>query len=817
MEEKKLFIIDSSAFLYKNYYALPNFTTSKGEEVGALFGFIRLLFKIKKLSNYIVACYDSPKSFRKEIYLEYKSNRQKPDDALILQIKKSMEVASLLGIKCLQVNGYEADDIIATIAKKFSNNFEIIIVGADKDLMQIVSNNVKIWDGKSDEFFGPDYVKNKYGVEPKNMCDFLSLVGDSSDNVPGVDGIGPKTAARLIEKYGSIKNIFESLDNDKLVRKIKDAKEKIENSLNLIKLRDDIDINISENDFFISEFKKEGILELAKRFEFREALKMIEDNNLDDLSKYKEVDSNDEFVDKDYISVDENYICFENIYSPVKEKDFIKKIVTNENTHKYFYNAKYMMYFFETSDFKNFDDIYLLYHLVNGGARKPDIERIIYEYFSITPKIKPIYYKKIADDLKSKINELSMSELYKNELDLSSVLYEMEKTGIRVDVFKMNKILKDFDEEISKITQNFKNLTNTDINLNSPKQISDYLFKKLNLKIDDKFTSLYKMKTQKYSTTKDLLNILYPYAPEIISLILKHREYSKLKSFVENLIESVKGERIHTTYDQASTATGRLASSNPNLQNIPVRTIQGRKIRRCFIADEGCFLVSFDYSQIDLRVLAHMSGDEKLISSFINGEDIHIRTAKSIFGVENVSDEERRIAKTINFGIIYGQTPLGLSIEAGIDVDAAKKYIDDYFNYYKGVAKWIDETIRFATINKYVENFMKRRRILNDIVSPNRALREASKRIAINMPVQSGSSDIIKKAMISIYKEYRNNSDIKLILQIHDELVFSIKKEKINDYIPDIKYLMENSFTLRVPLVVDIKYGTTLEDMSKWG
>ena len=812
---KKLFLIDSSAFLYRNYYALPKFTTSKGEEVGALFGFIRLLFKIKKISNYIAVCYDSYKSVRKEIYCEYKSNRAKADDALIYQIKKSMEVVSLLGLKTVSVEGYEADDIIATIAKRFSSKFDIIIVGADKDLMQIVSEKVKIWDGKSNDFFGPEYVKKKYGVNPSNIIDFLVLVGDDSDNIKGVNGIGPKTALKLIEKYGSVENILNSDLDDKLVKKVKEAKDSIKLSLKLVKLFDDIDINLNETDFFIKDFKKEGILELAKRFEFREALKVIE-NELKDIKNYKEIDFNEEFTKKEYLSIDESYVCFDEIYARINDTRIIKQIFNDKNIHKYIYNAKSLMHLYQTSDFKNFDDIYILYHLVNGGSRKPDINRIIYEYFYVIPKIPSLYYRSIAENIKLKINEFSMNELYLDELKLSCVLYEMEKNGISVDKDKMQKLLKEFEDEIQKITDDFRKTTDTDINLNSPKQISDYLFKKLNLKLDEKHSSLYKMKTQKYSTTKDLLNILYPYAPEVISLILKHREYSKLKSFIENLIENIKNGRIHTTYDQTATATGRIASSNPNLQNIPIRSLYAKKIRECFIADEGYIFASFDYSQIDLRVLAHISADENLVSLFIKGDDVHIRTAKSIFKVENVDDNLRRIAKTINFGIIYGQSPLGLSIESGISIDEAKKYIEEYFNYYSGVKKWIEETIKFAQIHKYVENFMRRRRILNDIDSANRSLREANKRIAINMPVQSGSSDIIKKAMINIYDQYKNDPYLKPILQIHDELVFLIKKEIFSEYVKNIKYIMENSVKLKVPLSVDVKYGNTLGNMEKW-
>lgn len=805
---RDVFLIDSHAFLYKNYFALPKFTSSRGEEVGALYGFVRLLFKIKEKTDYIAACYDSPKTFRKELLPTYKSNRKKTDEALIKQIELSKEVLKSLGVEVIEKEGYEADDLIAAIAKKISNEGDnVVIVGADKDLMQIVSDKIKIWDGKSDEYLGPDYVKEKYGIEPEKLLNYFALVGDNSDNVEGAEGVGPKTALKLINKYGDVYSIISSNESDKDVEKVKKSAEKVKNALNLIRLRDDIEIELNLENFKVEKFSKDGILNLSKRFEFRD----IGDLSEEDLKDKKEIIevSCDKFIElkKDWVSISEKDFSFENCYCLFEEK--CAKELCLSDIHKYFYNLKSLMNKLKISDISNYDDIYIAYHLVYGGFRKPDIERIIREKFFVIPKIESSYFKDISEDLKKKIGDYKMTELYENELKLLKVLYRMERDGIKVNSGDFYKLLEEFDKETFKIKKEFALKTGSDINLNSPKQISDFLFKKLNIKIEEKYSNIYKTKTGGYSTSEEVLKMIMPYNPELIGLILSYREYSKLKSLVEGLLKFVKNSKIHTTFDQTSTQTGRLSSYDPNLQNIPVKGDNAKKIRRCFIPEEGFAFVSFDYSQIDLRVLAHLSEDKVLTEAFNNNEDIHTKTAISIFKLNksNVSDEIRKIAKAINFGIIYGQTPMGLSIETGISYEDAKRYIDNYFEEYSGVKKWIENTLIFAKTNGYVVNFMNRKRVIPDISSPNRALRAQSERMAVNMPVQSGSSDIIKKAMCEIYDMIKNKEDIKMILQIHDELLFEIKENKIEEYKDKIKEIMENCVKLKVPLKVDVKIG----------
>ncbi len=804
---KRIFLIDSHAFLYKSYFALPKLITSKGEEVGALYGFVRLVFKIKEKTDYILACYDSPKNFRKEIYELYKANRKKTEDILIKQINLSKEICKLLGIKTIEIEGYEADDLIATFSRRLSQEgFEVIIVGGDKDLMQIVGGNIKLWDGKSDGYFSTEYVIKKYGVTPDRLFDYFTLVGDSSDNIPGVDGIGPKTAVKLLEKYGSLENILRSQDTDKNVLRIKNSIDLINLSKKLLELKFDAPLNIEICDIKVEEFRKEGIEMLVKRFEFREFLKDYIKDEFKDKKEMTKVE-NEEFINisKDYLSISNNFVVWENYYTEVND-DLLKKLLSIK-VKKYTYNLKSLLHRAGSTYDANFDDIYLAYHLVYGGVRKPDIERIIEENFMVKPAVDASYFKDIMLRLEEKINELNIENLYRDEIKLSFVLYNMEKTGIRVDTFKLLGLMDEFDREALKVKNKFSEITGSDINLNSPKQLSNFLFNKLNLKLDKKYQNLYKTKTGGYSTSEEVLKLLLPYNPEVIGLILSYREYSKMKSFVEGLLKYVKDSKIHTNFDQTSTQTGRLSSSDPNLQNIPLKTKNGRKIRNCFIPEDGFLFVSFDYSQIDLRVLAHLSEDEVLIEAFKNDEDIHVKTAKTIFKRDDINEDLRRIAKTINFGIIYGQTPLGLSIEANISYEEAKKYICNYFENYKGVKKWIDDTIIKARMRGYVENFFGRRRYLPDINSQNKALRSQIERMAINMPVQSGSSDIIKKAMILIYDIIKNNNDIRLLLQIHDELIFEVKENKVDEYIPKIKNIMESCCELKLPLKVNYSVG----------
>jgi len=830
---KEIFIIDAHAYLYRNYYALPKLTTPSGEEVGALYGFNRFLLKILKEKNpqFMVVCYDSPvKTFRYELFNEYKANRKKTDEALIRQIDLSKDLVKALGIKEITINGYEADDIIAAISYKLSlENYKVIIISHDKDLTQLIGDNIFIWDGISKEYFGREYVISKFGLLPEKMVDYLSLIGDTSDNVPGVKGIGPKMALKLIEKYGSIENIIDKINKgeiDKDLIKIKDNIELLKLSKKLVELNYNLPIEININNFIVSMPDKNKLKFFAEKFMFKELLNMVSENDFfsNSLPELKKENINI-FIEraKDYINFEpeKNIIVFEEFYSEYNDNEL--KDILKRNIRKNFYNLKNFMHIKNlTFNLDNFNDIYIAYHLCHGGERKPELKRIIAENFGLTEEsdnfLYSFYFEKIMLNLEKQLLEKGLKPLYNDiEIPLINVLYNMEKNGVKIDINKLKTLATEFERKIEETKKEFVDKTGYDINLNSPKQVSDFLYKKLSLPIDDKQLKNFKTKTG-YSTSEEALKFFAALHPSA-EIILKYRELVKLKtSFIDSLIEKTDADsRVRTNFDQTGTQTGRLSSSSPNLQNIPIKTETGNMIRECFIPEDGYVLLSADYSQIDLRVLAHLSGDENLIKAFKSGEDIHTKTASEVFSMplSEVDEKKRRIAKTINFGIVYGQTPMGLSRELGIDYQVADAYIKNYFNVYSGVKRWIEKTIEEARNNGYVKNFVGRIRNIPDINSVNKNLRMFSERIAVNMPVQSGSSDIIKKAMLEIYKEIQNKDDIKMILQIHDELLFEVKIERIEYYAPFIKKTMEDVFELEVPLKVDIKKGENWGAMKK--
>lgn len=829
MKSKEIFVIDAHAYLYRNYYALPKLTSPSGEEVGALYGFTRFLLKIlrEKNPNFIVACYDSPvRGFRYKIFPEYKANRAKTDEALIKQIELSKNVVSALGVPLLTIDGYEADDVISSVANSAKKEgYKVVIVSGDKDLMQLIGEDVFLWDGTSSNYYGREYVEEKFGVPPEKIPEYLALVGDNSDNVPGIKGIGPKSAVKLIQKYGNIENIIKAISLDVVDKELMRIKENINDlklSRELVKLENNLKIDIEKLKKTAPD--KELLKSLAQRFMFKEFLNMLESQEKNVKKEIFKEDIKD-FLNskKNYISFEpnKNILVYEDKYSEYENTQLSE--ILKFNGAKYFYDLKTFLHerkiYFSV---ENFEDIYIAYHLCYGGERKPDLKRIIMENVGIIEDSNNVlysfYFKKVIETLLSQLEEKNVIKLYRDiELPLIDILLRMENYGIKIDVEKLKLLDKEFDKKINDLKSKFVKLTGYDINLNSPKQVSDFIYNKLTLPIDEKQKKSFKTKTG-YSTSEETLRFMSGMHPSI-DLILTYRELAKLKtSFVQPLIEKVSEDgRIRTIFDQTGTQTGRLSSSSPNLQNIPVKSEMGQKIRECFIAEDGWLLLSADYSQIDLRVLAHLSQDEVLVNAFINNVDIHIKTACEIFSLppEKIDEKKRKIAKTINFGIIYGQTPMGLSRELGIDYHQAEAYIKNYFEVYKGVKIWTENIIKQAREKGYVQNFVGRRRNIPDINSQNKNLRLFSERVAVNMPVQSGSSDIIKKAMIDIDKEIRDKDDIKMLLQIHDELLFEVKKDKVDYYKNLIKEKMEKAFVLKVPLKVDLKVGRNWAELKK--
>lgn len=865
MSPKTVFIIDAHAYLHRSYHAIRNLSNSKGEDVGALYGFNKMVSALlkQKKPDYVVVCFDSPgKTFRNDMFQKYKANRKETDPALKNQLNIARDLTKALGLKPVYLQGYEADDLISTVVREFSEKgVGSIIVSGDKDLTQLINENTKLWDGQKPSYTGAEGVFEKFGVKPERMLDYLSLIGDSSDNIPGAKGIGPKGALKLFECFVSLDKIINAAREssseknktaiDKLLEKVSASLDNIILSKKLITLDDKAPIEIKIEDFIPKAPEKEILDNMAARLEFKDLrIKAASLNrepglfdglnestqelpvNMPDFAGLNEVLDSPRtlslFAEDEYIAIGGGGKAFIKAARElsIDEKKALTRVLADEKIFKVCYNLKKIMHI---SDFPyprvkphNFSDALIAHHLINPSDKKSAIADIlgsVYESEDIAKRL-GILLKPLGafdEKLNIEIKEKGLDSLYHEiELPLIGMIYLMEKMGIKMDKVFLENLSQEIEEKIAKLQTEIFALSKEEINLNSPKQLSELIYEKLNIQLDEKNKKIYKTKTG-YSTSEEaLLSIKGEH--RIIDAILQYRELTKLKSsFVDNLLKLIADDgRVHTNYEQDGTATGRFSSSKPNLQNIPIRSAYGSKIRKAFIAKEGYSFIAADYSQIDLRVLAHLSEDKNLIASFLKNEDIHKRTAAEVFKVEEnkVTTEMRRLAKAINFGIVYGQTAFGLARQLNIKGDEAQKYIDHYFELYKGVKTWIDTTIDFAKANGYVATLTGRRRNIPDIDSSNISLKNFAQRIAMNTPVQGGSADIIKKAMINVFLKIEDlKLDAKMLMQVHDELIFEVRDDIKMEVSKIIKDEMENAFKLKVPMKVELKAGKTWADM----
>ncbi|MBI4803006.1 MAG: DNA polymerase I [Elusimicrobia bacterium] len=859
MFKKTIFIIDAHAFLHRSYHALPKLSTSKGEEVGALYGFLRLLLKIIKehKPDYAAVCFDSPgKTFRDELYCGYKANRKETEDGLVSQLKQAPELPGAVGLKAVVLPGYEADDIIATLAEKFSaGGVEVVIVTGDKDAAQLVRDGVKLWDGGSASFSGEAEVLVKFGVKPSQIADFLALTGDSSDNVPGVAGIGPKGAAKLLSAYGALENILAAASEghtlqqgvsptplDKLLAKVAAGAEAAALSKRLCALERNAPVPFEIRDF-IARAPDAGVAgELGRRLEFRDlaALGAQAQAGLFDAPLPPEISLDEALARAEtgkFLCLASGggalcagsdkgaaYIAAGGLNGQDKKK--LSAVIADAGILKATAGLKKAMHLLDFDpgvEPRNFFELEIAQSLLS--ARKADISKMIFERAGAFPHKEGSKEWLLAamgampglcEALKKELRAAELEKVYQElELPLITVIYAMERAGFGVDAGLLNRLSSDFERRLAEIETEAETLTGHKVNLNSPKQLAWLLYEKLNIQLDDEQKRLFKTKDG-YSTAEEALTLLLPAHP-VIEKLLEFRELSKLKSsFVDNLLAAADAQgRVHSTFEQTGTSTGRFSSSKPNLQNIPVRSSGGQSVRRAFIAGPGCSLLSADYSQIDLRVLAHVSGDRSLVEAFRADEDIHLRTASEVFyaAPQLVTPEMRRTAKAINFGIVYGQTAQGLARALGIPRSDAAKYIKHYFEVYSGVKAWIDRTVEEARIKGSVYTFTGRRRAVPDITGSNSGLRAFAERVAVNMPIQGGSADIIKKAMIDIHARIKGLADIAMILQVHDELVFEVHDGYLTEAARLIKSGMEGAFKLDVPLKADIKSGKNWQDM----
>ena len=883
-KSKILYLIDGSSYIYRAYHAVRHLSTTQGLPTNATFGFSNMLLKLlsdRKPEHMAMAFDAKGPTFRHEIYEAYKANRPPMPEDLAVQIPYIKKVVEGMNIASLELAGYEADDIIGTLARAArEKGFHVVMVTGDKDFKQLVSPGISIWDPMKDRTIDYAGLKKDFGLEPSQWVDVMGLSGDTSDNIPGVPGIGEKTAISLIKTFGSVEGIFENLDKvtrKKLRENLTNFREQAMLSRRLVAINTEVPLSVEIASLRVSGPDAETLARLFKDLEFQRLQKQFPIKT--DLShKNYRVILNDEalkgLIDelkqagmfcldiettaKDPMQAEVvglSFACRPNqaAYIPLRHRYFgaprqldpdrtlgsLKPLLEDPNLAKVGQNIKYDWIVLKRSgiDLQGviFDTMVASY-LLNPTRRAHNLETIAAEYLDH----KMISYKEVTGDkkgdkgfdevpvedavpyacedaditlmayeaLKPKLQEGCFDSLFKKlEMPLIPVLVDMEMSGICVDKGRLEALSKEFERQLHEIEGRIYAIAGESFNIQSHQQLGRILFEKLKLPIQKKT----KKKTG-YSTDVQVLTTL-SLEHELPALVLQYRSLAKLKStYADALVDLIHPEtrRIHTSYNQTVTATGRLSSSDPNLQNIPVRTEEGRKIRAAFVPRKGWTLLSADYSQIELRLLAHYSEDPSLVEAFEKDQDIHARTATEVFELlpNLITQEMRRQAKVINFGIIYGMSPFRLSKELGISQKMAKIYIENYFRRYKGVKLFIEETIQDARKAGKVTTLLGRHRLLPDISSKNRTAREFAERTAVNTPLQGTAADLIKLAMIQIHRAFGEmRLETKMLLQVHDELVFEVPPQELTTVQKYVAEIMEGVYRLRVPLKVDVKTG----------
>lgn len=849
---EKIILVDGNNLLFRSYYATAYtgnvMKNSKGFPTNALFGFINMIEKIVEEENpiYMIVAFDKGKTFRHEEYKDYKGGRNKTPDDLIKQMPLAREVLNYMGIKYYEIDNYEADDIIGTFSQYCNKdkNYEGTIISSDKDLLQLITDDVNIKLLKMKDYirYDKESFKQDYGIEPIKIIDLKALMGDASDNIPGVKGIGEKTALKLLQTYDSLDGIYSNLDKiaEKTREKLIEDKENAYLSYHLATIVKDVPMDINIGDIRIKEKDYLKLNKLYEELEFFSFLKKQEKK--EENINFKIFTENDKLVNEEIavwiellgsnyhtskilgfgvFSTNNNYFIPFDIF--LKNKNMfdnfdiitydLKRLITAlkwNDVDSLKVNFDTMLAGF-LLDYNLKDDISYMANVF--GYKVSSLEEIytkkmilpneeIYQKESVL-KAKFIYETK--EELKEKLEKNNLHKLfYEIEMPLSYVLSDMEFNGVNVDQKCLEDMDKDLTVKIDEITNEIYTMAGCKFNLSSPKQLSEVLFEKLGL-------SHGKKGKRGFSTSVDVLNKLKGTHP-IIDLITEYRLLSKIETtYVVGLLNSIlKDGKIHTIYTQALTRTGRLSSIDPNLQNIPVRNEFGKLIRKAFVPSENSIILSSDYSQIELRILSHMSEVQSLIDAFNHNLDIHAKTASDIFKVsENEVDSNmRRIAKAVNFGIIYGISSFGLAENLDIPMNEAKNFIDRYLETYPGIKEYMEKQKQDAYEKGYVTTLFNRKRDIPELQNSNYAVRQSGERIALNTPIQGTSADIIKKAMIEVHDYFKkHNLKSKMILQVHDELVFDCYLDELDEVIKVVTDTMENTYKLKVPLKVDINYG----------
>ncbi|MDY0091497.1 MAG: DNA polymerase I, partial [Candidatus Vecturithrix sp.] len=890
--------------VYKAFYAIQSLSTSKGFPTNAIFGFIRMLIKLiqDESPQYLGVSFDlAAPTFRHELFEAYKAHRPDTPDELIQQVPKIKAFLKAMNIPIYEMEGYEADDVLATLAKKAEQQgMKTVIVSSDKDLLQLVSENIVTLSERMGHkvVYTPEKVKEKYGITPAQMQDFLGLVGDSSDNIPGIQGIGPKTASKLLEEFGSVENVLEHLDavkSPKLQESLKQGKETALQSKFLATVKTDvpIELNLEELRYVTPNYQElkayfhdlefySFIRELIPAEEFgypplatdeeqpraipkqyqtvlteEQLAQVIEELQQSGGFAVDTETTSEQPMKAELVGVSVATIPHQGYYIPVGHRYIgapqqlpldlviqrLKPLLEDATLPKYGQNIKYDIivlahygihlqgaafdsmlasYVLDPSKRSHGMDYlaqeYLQYQtityhdVVGKGVKQTTIDMIPVERVTEYAAEDADITLQLTNVLKPKIQEQQLEQLYQEvELPLIDVLAAMERHGVKVDIALLERISRELSEKMRGIEQRIYQIAGVEFNINSPKQLGPILFEKLQMPHGKK------TKTG-YSTDVDVLTDLARAGYELPEKILEYRQLSKLKSTYSDALPKQidpKTGRIHTSYNQTVTATGRLSSSDPNLQNIPIRTEEGRRIRQAFIPEHGCVLLSADYSQIELRILAHVTGDAELVKAYQEDQDIHTKTAMQLFDLPaaEITSNMRREAKTVNFSVIYGISAFSLAKDLNIPRHEAQRYIDEYFRLYKGVNQFINDTIEHTRQQGYVTTLLNRIRYIPEIHSKNNNVRQFGERTAVNTPIQGTAADMIKLAMIAIHERLtRDFPETKMIMQVHDELVFEVPEAQAEEVRELVVKQMEAVLDLRVPIKVDAYYGKNWDE-----
>ena len=892
-----LVLVDGSSYLYRAYHALPPLTNSKGEPTGAIYGVANMLRKLLRevKPERMAVVFDAPgKTFRDAMFEAYKANRPPMPDDLAAQLPVLMELVEAMGLPLLQVPGVEADDVIGTLAREAAARGEHVLISTgDKDMAQLVDDHITLVNTMTDTVLDREGVIEKFGVPPERIVDWLALVGDTSDNIPGVPKVGPKTATKWLQQYGSLDEIIRHADEikGKVGESLREHLDQLELSRELATIRTDLELPVTPDELKIRPPDRERLRELFTRLEFRTWLRELEEEAAeagdplpaavrtadyevvleetrfrDWLARLEQAERfafDTETTSLDYMQAEvvgvsfaiapgeAAYVPFGHDYPGAPEQldrdavlAALRPLLESDRPRLLGHNLKYDMNVLANHGIAlsgiAFDTM-LESYVLNSTASRHDMDSLALKYLGH----RTVHYEEVAGkgarqipfnavpletagpyaaedaDIVLRLHEHLWPKLAAEpglkrvfeeiELPLVPVLSAMERTGVKIDVERLRQQSRELAEAMHRIEEAAYRIAGAPFNLGSPKQIQEILFDRLGLPV------LAKTPKGAPSTAESVLAELAE-TYELPRLILEWRSLSKLKStYTDRLPEQVdpRTGRVHTSYHQAVAATGRLSSSDPNLQNIPIRTEEGRRIRQAFVAEAGFLMLAADYSQIELRIMAHLSGDEGLLRAFAEGRDIHRATAAEVFDVpeEAVTDEQRRAAKVINFGLIYGMSPFGLAKQLGIDRAEAQAYVEQYFARYPGVRRYMEETRAKAHEQGYVETLFGRRLYLPEINARNQQRRAAAERTAINAPMQGTAADIIKRAMIRVHRWIREAAPaVRMIMQVHDELVFEVPEAEVEAVSARVRALMESAAELKVPLIVDVGVGRNWDE-----